>query len=374
MVILDLKVDNFYAFKDFHVNFTYPKKIVDSYIKSEYLSERKNFRYKKVNIIMGSNATGKSTLGFMLRDIFNFIERKTYVDLTENISDTKKEASFSIEMASDDYKMYRIVCTIAGKKKKNDEHYSIDDLRVHVGVADIGIRDSYETCVKKLDKSMDLTTNTVAMDELDKVERLYWLFESPADYGGRLFLPREDTVFLMVLRNILKALDPAIKTVEKVKSIKGAYAISINNKQVVIQDGEQVTTQYLSSGTKAGIGVACVLDSIIRGKNKFYYCDEKFSYIHSDIEKAILGVMIDKIRPNEQLFFTTHNTEILEMNLPKHSFMFMRKRTYDDEHEIECVNASDFLKRNTDSLKKAVENDLFSVAPSVDLIYDIEEL
>lgn len=35
--------------------------------------------------------------------------------------------------------------------------------------------------------------------------------------------------------------------------------------------------------------------------------------------------MIDLLRPNGQLFFTTHNADILDMNLPKHSFTFLRK-------------------------------------------------
>lgn len=42
----------------------------------------------------------------------------------------------------------------------------------------------------------------------------------------------------------------------------------------------------------------------------FYYCDEHFSYIQSDIEKRIFGVMLDRITNNEQLIFTTHNTDI----------------------------------------------------------------
>lgn len=31
MIVLNVYLDNFYAFKDFQINFTYPKKIVDSY-------------------------------------------------------------------------------------------------------------------------------------------------------------------------------------------------------------------------------------------------------------------------------------------------------------------------------------------------------
>ena len=55
MIIMDIKVDNIYAFKDFHINMSYPKKIVNSTIKNEFLEERTNFRYKKVNIIMKNN-------------------------------------------------------------------------------------------------------------------------------------------------------------------------------------------------------------------------------------------------------------------------------------------------------------------------------
>ena len=52
MIIMDLKIDNFLAFKEFHMNMAYPKKIVNSYIPCEFLKDRKNFRYKKVNIRM----------------------------------------------------------------------------------------------------------------------------------------------------------------------------------------------------------------------------------------------------------------------------------------------------------------------------------
>ena len=52
MLIMDIKIDNLYAFKNFHMNMSYPKKIVDSTIPEEYLHDRPNFRYKKLNIIM----------------------------------------------------------------------------------------------------------------------------------------------------------------------------------------------------------------------------------------------------------------------------------------------------------------------------------
>ena len=54
------------------MNLSYPKKIVNSSIENEFLTGFTNFRYKKVNILMGANATGKTSFGKMLMNIFHF--------------------------------------------------------------------------------------------------------------------------------------------------------------------------------------------------------------------------------------------------------------------------------------------------------------
>lgn len=59
-----------------------------------------------------------------------------------------------------------------------------------------------------------------------------------------------------------------------------------------------------------------------------------------------------------QLFFTTDNLDILDLPLCKHSFNFLKK----DDQGISMVNAATYLKKNTDSLRNALDNDLFSVA------------
>ena len=71
--------------------------------------------------------------------------------------------------------------------------------------------------------------------------------------------------------------------------------------------------ELLSSGTIEGIDVAFFLASMFISQRKqcfFYYCDEHFSYIQSDIEKRIFRLMIEHLKENEQLIFTTHNTDI----------------------------------------------------------------
>lgn len=116
MIVMDIQIDNFFAFKNFHMNMSYPKKIVDSYVKEEFLKDRSNFRYKKVNILMGANATGKTSFGRMLMKIFNFMQKKQAERITEVICDHTKEASFSMDFITDSYELYRIVTKISPRK------------------------------------------------------------------------------------------------------------------------------------------------------------------------------------------------------------------------------------------------------------------
>ena len=123
MVILDVRMHNIYAFKNFHMNLTYPKKIVGSSIVEEHLDGHPNFRYKKVNIIMGANASGKTTFGRALMKIFNFLSQKNYFFVTDVIGDRKKEASFAIDMACERNIFYRICCKISPSE---DDKYTFN--------------------------------------------------------------------------------------------------------------------------------------------------------------------------------------------------------------------------------------------------------
>lgn len=62
------------------------------------------------------------------------------------------------------------------------------------------------------------------------------------------------------------------------------------------------------------------------------------------------------------------------MDLPKHSYTFMKKEVREDRVDISCVYASDYLKKAEDSLKNAVENDLFCIAPELNELYDLIDL
>lgn len=369
MIIMDLKVDNFLAFKNFHMNMAYPKKIVDSYIDAEYLIGRENFRYKKVNILMGGNATGKTSIGKILMMICNFIKRKESINIINNVADAKRDAVITMDFICHTLRMYRLDIKVT----KADDADDTMKILVCKREVEIGERDRYETCAAKIDK-LPLEYTDEYVKELETIESIGWMFSYPSDMGGKVTEFPQGESFVQVLEYTLRALDPAIKSVYKSKEVENTFIIHTDFGDLLIQEGEVIKKNMLSSGTKAGIDIAALICSIYKGECGFYYCDEKFLYIHNDLEKAFLTVMINGLKNNEQLFFTTHNSEILELPLPKHSYSFLKKDTHNEDEPIKCICAADYLKRNTDSLKRAVDNDLFATAPNVELVYKIAEI
>ena len=164
---------------------------------------------------------------------------------------------------------------------------------------------------------------------------------------------------LKTLRAVVGTLDPTLQDVSLSNDLKDTFIIKRNGSEIIIQDGKLLNRELLSSGTTEGVDVAVFLASMQSGAPTFYYCDEHFSYIQSDIERRIFGLMLDRVAANGQLIFTTHNTDMLDLNLPKHAFMFLRKKLEDNEYRVSVISASDLLKRNTDSVRSAYENDMF---------------
>ena len=367
MIIMDIKVDNLYAFKNFHINMSYPKKIVDSTIENEYLIDRPNFRYKKVNIIMGGNATGKTSIGKLLMLFANYFDDGIYTRFTDIINDDKKEAVLKVDFVTNDKNvLHRFEMFIAPKSRDVHKEHNVD---IHIYYTPIGVKDNYEVCAKRLDEKRCSEVS------YEKVNTAGWYFSYPQDaYKNKKYdIIEKNGKYLHILEQILKTLDPSIQKVIKIQEVNNSYAIKMEHRSVIIQDGAITGRDILSSGTKSGLDISYIITSLICNLHDLYYCDELFSYVNSDVEKTCLSIIIDKLIGRKQLFFTTHNTDILDMQLPKHSFIFLKKDINDANMPIKCVYASQYLKRNTDSLKHAVENDLFCTAPELHRLYEITE-
>lgn len=356
MIIMRLEADNLLSFEDFKIEFSYPKKVVNTLIEEEYLISKPNFRYKKVNIFMGANASGKTSIGKVMLSIVNFLDKKEANRIEKDITNPKKKSFFSIDFLVDENFLYRVNCFVLKDKTI--------DLKIYRST--IAKKDSYEMSVAKL-KLISLPDSNY-LENLKLIPKLGWAFTfSENDCKALVNESYNKILNLKILNIVLKTLDSSISSVVKIKEAKNGYVIKTKNEEVLFNDGVFIRDNILSSGTKAGIDIAYILSSIYKNSHGFYFCDEKFSFIQSDVEQHLLSIMIDSLKPMAQLFFTTHNLDILEMGLPIHSFYFLKK-----ENVIKVVYPTEYIKKNNQSIKNAVKNDVFDIAPDVSLLFELE--
>jgi len=126
MIVLNLELKGIYGFDDFHINFSYPKKIVNSIIEHEHLKGRERFRYKKAVILMGANATGKTSLGKALLRIFGYISDGNPSPLFDMAADNN--GYFCIDFVNGDYRLQRLAVRIDALNEDIDIRYQTADI------------------------------------------------------------------------------------------------------------------------------------------------------------------------------------------------------------------------------------------------------
>ena len=372
MIIMSVALDNIYSFKNFKINFSYPKKIKNSNIEYEYLKDRENFRFKKLNILMGANASGKTTLGLALMSIYNFIFQKdrTISIFEKAICDEKLPSAFEIDFVEPrKYHLLSIKC-----KFFNNEVQEFS-----LSIKKIGKSESYEQALKKInDPKGSIKKRFLFSKSIKNTDSLNDIFSHiHEEYSsGWFFINPKDTEFnitknsVSILEKVLKSLDNNVQSVKVIED--DIFAIKLKEETVMIQNGKIIDDSILSSGTKEGIHIGNILYNIIRDKEnnsyRAYYVDEKFAYIHTELEKNILSIMLDLLPKESQLFFTTHNSDILDFNVPIHSFTFLKK-----EDNIEVVNPEKYILKNDRRLKNYIENDMFGTQPSTKFLNKLLE-
>ncbi len=359
MIIMDVKLKHIYGFDDFHINFAYPKKLSVSLLGSEALEGRERFRYKKAVILMGTNAAGKTSLGKALLKIFGTV-REANEAVLRGLDSGNKPAEFCVDFVNEGFTLHRLYGTVEG-----------ENIGIRYYSAEIADMDSYEMAANKLkDRTNEISGSFKALKKA--VGKLEFRFAYPEIETSLRLEDVKKTELLKTLRAVIGTLDPTLTDVSIAKDLKDSFVIRRRGSEIIIQEGRLLNRELLSSGTAEGIDVAVFLASMQSVENCFYYCDEHFSYIQSDIEKRIFGLMVERLGKNEQLIFTTHNTDMLDLNLPKHTFAFMKKEIEDGVYNVSVTFASDMLKRNTDSVKCAMENDVFGALPDDSLLNELE--
>ena len=373
MPILYLKMDNVLAFDNFEVSFSYPVKLRKTLIEEENLACRPTFRYKKVNIFIGSNATGKTSLMKCIWSILLFLRNKERNNIDEILNNNGRESTIVMDYAFEydgEARLRRIIIKCI-------------DGKLLMSSADLVIRewDSYESRVKDLD-----SFNYEFVDYIECINSIEfthgWNVTLPGTEKGfdavKILIlddKDEEKYYFDILNRVLKTLDPSIVDVRKSNDAPDAIVIEHENTGIIIiQSGIRLSEiNYLSSGTKYGISLSNVIFSIKYHHNGIYLIDEQLSYVNSDIECSILSTIVSLIGPDEQVFFTTHNDNILELGFPFHSLYFMKKKYSNGKQKIAISCATEVENRNNVPVRSILDNDMLGSAPDVSRIYEIGE-
>lgn len=375
MIIMKLYIDNLCGFRNFDINFSYPKKIVNSPLE-ETLNGFPNFRYKKVNVVMGTNASGKTTLGRVMMAAFNFIARQNTALLKDMINQPDRSAVLRMDFIPDGINLYRIKTQLDPDESKERNNAII---KASLTSEKIRNSDNYERCSDRLSGKKDQYTTDFA-ELFKRVPKFGWLFSFPEDTGDTAnIVSKRNQYFPDILKNIMMTLDNSIENVEPVGNTSEndfllKYADS--DETILIHNGavQDSDLRRVSSGTAKGVKIASFISEVKSGTSGFYFCDELFPFIQTDIETSVLSLLSVILKANEQLFFTSHDPEVLDANLPKHSFLFMRKDHNSEDCPIDAVDASVYIKKNNLSVRRAADSDLFSTKPDVGKIFEIEDM
>ena len=372
MIVMRIKLDHIYSFNNFEVDFTYPKKVKNSLIRDEYLSGNESFRYKKVNIFIGSNASGKTTLIKSIWSVIYFLNKKESISIERMINRNFKNST--IEM---DFVTSRNNKNILNRVIINTINSDSVKIKMAHKMINLTTTINYEKASEKLDE-----IETVFKDYLEVLNECKFSFgwytslpitEAPFDevYFENVKSEAEEKEYIHILTKVLSTLDPAILSIRRSRDSKDAYVINhkSNNSLVIPKGMKLADIPLLSSGTKNGINIANVIYSIKKHQFGVYLIDEQFSFMNSEIEASLIATMVSLLGTGEQIFITTHNTNILSLSFPIHSFYFLRKNKYESDIEIAC--ASKYENRNNVLVKNLYDNDLFSTAPNVSGIFSL---
>lgn len=367
MLITSLYLDNIYTFCDTSFDLTYKRPLSFNLVPNEFLKNRPKFYIKKVCVISGVNASGKTSLGrvlFLLQQ--GLSEPVMFFDLLKECwYDKSKSAKIGLEFVTHlkEPTLHKVMIEIG--KIKSIAYQSTY----------IGVNDSVKMARDKLNKKSVQTFYQETLFELEIILKShifmswYYLFSENEIKQQAINANKMD---LNILKAILQTFDNSIEDVLLSQDDKGVNGFNIyfKNGDTVLVDKEGHTTNAhrLSRGTYDALSIANMVSWIVSNILEFggsvYFLDEKMAFAHSELEQAILNLIIEKLPINAQFFYTTHNYDILDMNLPIHSYLFLKKK----DGLSQFVKPEHFFKKNDRTLLGYVKNNVFKTLPNTTLI------
>lgn len=398
MIFTKIFIDNLYCFADTEIDFTFARKIKKSTIEGEYLQDAPNFKYKKACILSGANASGKTAFGRVLCGIQNFLYRQELIGFLRNgICDKSKPATFAVEFAALNieqaaWELHHLRVGFINKGKSVDlQHIAYASTPIQSSETNVSARNRLQKIISQSDKrrkvdnflSVDFVdASDVAIPNFNNLRKLLdnlniagWYYT----YAGK----DEDTIsqqedFSLTdkqLEKFLSAFDHSIERVaimttddEVVEGIKIFWKNGDTANVLFGDDGDVTNPDRLSRGTYEAVVMAMTYAQIKKniGSN-LYYIDEKMAYCHSEMEQAVINLLVQSLPADSQLFYTTHNYDILDLNFPPHSYYIFKK----EDGYSEVVNIEEVFNKNDRGLLNYLKNDAFRTLPDTSGIDDL---
>ena len=379
MLFLYIACDNIFMFKDFFLDFTYERKISHYLATDDTIFPNSQINVRKKMLILGGNASGKTTFGVLMCAINNYIMNvpvtNSRVNLYNAIYDRTKESYFMTEFVIDD-NAYRVYCKFNKqgiieeylKKVKVYKSYNIKKLRSVLDEAPF-------ICEYHNYKQDETITNTEIfmssmlgeadsyIKEVGSKVAFHYLFSNYSNQTAQ----NKINVGVDVLNNILPGID---NSVDKVVSLNPSDKdLSTNSYLIVFKNGSQVTIpegdltfsqkDRLSHGTYEALTFLNVLQELKTRPDATLYIDEKLPHLHAELE-AFLIMKALLIKRSAQVFFTSHNSELLDLNVPNNAFLLFKRCK---EGFNKAMFVSQTLNKNDRSVRNYYENDYFGVLP-----------
>lgn len=212
MILMDLQLNNLRGFRNFHLNTACPKETDNAAAPDAHLPGCPDFRYRKLVLVSGANGTGKTGIGRMLRDIFNFVSHQDAACLMSDITDTGRPAVCQMDFVPDGSRgLYRIRAILTAS-----ESGDVTDNGIQVVVTHVPIRagDSYETSAARLDKVPDMDRPWTAA--LDQVPFCSWYLSQDSHASPAKGTDGTDKEDARILETVLSVIDPCVKGVSAV--------------------------------------------------------------------------------------------------------------------------------------------------------------
>lgn len=379
MIFFKINVDNLYQFKDFSVDLTYKRESKYSPVMQK-LKDFPNIKYKKINIILGSNASGKSTFGKVLNMIQNALGGKNIFNesykLIEYFRSSKETAKLDFIFSTKKF-LYKVYLEFDDKGFKLEKYSSVSLKNTSINsliselnsMKCIEYQNSSEVSKTILSLVSDKSLSEMASDVRHGLSYIY-------SYSEQHERKDHSKVDLNIYNQILTSLDSSIEKVVKSKEVKENLVIEfINGAKEIITPNSTLFegNSILSHGTRDAIFLSYIISQMADKNYGTVYVDERMSHLHTDVERQIAEILISLSNDQDvQLFLTSHNSDLINMKLPIYNFMLFKKEK--DGSIRKVVHPENHIKHQDRTIKKIIDTDIFGTAPKLSNMIQLHEI